>query len=106
MVKDAPTVVEYVPATQFTQEMIEVAPVVVRYVATGHRLQTRLLVAAKDDEYEPNRQLKHMLVPPVEYFPATQLTHAVEEDAPAAADAVPALQPMQTRLDVAAWAVE
>ena len=106
VVADAPTLVEYVPAAQFAHETLDVAPVVLKYVATGHRLQTRLLVAASDDENEPAAQLKHVLTPPVEYLPAAQLTHVVDDDAPASAEAVPTPQLVQTRLDVAAKADE
>ena len=92
LAEEAPTVAEYLPATQLMQVLDVLAPRVVECLPMGHSWHTITPVAV---EYFPAPQSKHTNAPWIEYVPAAQSMQVLFEEAPTISEYVPVAQATQ-----------
>ena len=79
----APTILEYVPATQLRQVVAREAADVVENEPAAQLIQASLTVAPTLVEYLPAGQLEHVDTPAIlEYVPAAQFKHVLLVEAP------------------------
>ena len=87
----APDPVKYVPGGHAWHTLDELAPSAVENMPEPHREHVTVVAVA----YDPPEHVTHAENEPNEYVPDPQATHASDELAPAALEAVPATQAMQ-----------